>query len=112
MKAARDLSSARFAKQATTWSRLPKSGGATDEHVLEVALRENRVLITEDRDFGALVFAKRHPSMGVVLVKFHSRARLIKPATMVEAVAKLGSRLQNVFVVVEPGRVRVRTRLP
>lgn len=32
--------------------------GATDDQVLERALKENRVLITEDRDFGELVYAK------------------------------------------------------
>jgi len=31
--------------------------GATDEQVLERALNEKRVLITEDRDFGELVYA-------------------------------------------------------
>jgi len=31
--------------------------GATDEQVLERAVNEKRVLITEDRDFGELVYA-------------------------------------------------------
>lgn len=32
--------------------------GATDQQVLERALNEKRVLITEDRDFGELVYAR------------------------------------------------------
>jgi len=60
------------------------ANGATDEQVLERALNEKRVLITEDRDS--------------------------KPATVVEAVARLGSRLRNAFTVVEPGRVRISGR--
>jgi predicted nuclease of predicted toxin-antitoxin system len=32
--------------------------GASDEQVLERALQEERVLITEDRDFGVLVYAR------------------------------------------------------
>ena len=32
--------------------------GATDQQVLERALNERRVLITEDRDFGELVYAR------------------------------------------------------
>jgi len=47
---------------------------------------------------------------GVILVRFHSRARHAKPATVVEAVAKLGSRLRDAFAVVEPGRVRISGR--
>ena len=80
--------------------------GATDEQVLELAQNEKRVLITEDRDFGELVYAHRRSSAGVILLRFQSRARHFKPATVVEAVAKLGSRLRDAFTVVEPGRVR------
>jgi|SRR5215471_15352798 len=83
------------------------SKGATDEQVLELALKEKRVLITEDRDFGELVYAHGRRSAGVILVRFHSRARSAKPATVVEVVTKLGSRLRDAFAVVEPGRARI-----
>lgn len=81
--------------------------GATDEEVLERALNEKRVLITEDLDFGRLVYARGRPTAGVLLVRFPNSARAAKPATVVEVVARLGSRLQRAFGVVEPGRVRV-----
>jgi len=81
--------------------------GAKDEEVLERAANEQRVLVTEDLDFGRLVFADKGRSAGVILLRFSSRARRAKPATIVEAVAKLGSRLQNAFTVAEPGRVRI-----
>jgi predicted nuclease of predicted toxin-antitoxin system len=75
--------------------------------VIERALGERRILITEDRDFGELVYARGCSSTGVILVKFHSRASRAKPTTVVEAVAKLGARLSDAFAVVEPGRVRI-----
>lgn len=84
--------------------------GATDEDVLNRALNEKRVVITEDRDFGELVYARGRSSTGVILVRFHSRARRAKPDTVVGAVAKLGARLQDAFTVIEPGRVRVAGR--
>lgn len=84
--------------------------GATDEQVLECARRENRVLITEDLDFGKLVFARESHSAGVLLLRFNSRVRVSKPNTVVEAVAKLGSRLRDAFTVVEPGRVRISSK--
>jgi predicted nuclease of predicted toxin-antitoxin system len=74
--------------------------GAADEQVLQCALSEKRVLITEVRDFGELVYARGRSSAGVILVRFDSRARQAKPATVVEAVAKLGSRLHNAFTVI------------
>src|SRR5215472_6782085 len=61
--------------------------GSPDEHVLRRALDEGRVLITEDLDFGRLVYAQGRPNAGVLLVRFHSRARLAEAATVAEAVA-------------------------
>jgi predicted nuclease of predicted toxin-antitoxin system len=84
--------------------------GATDEQVLERAVNEKRVLITEDRDFGELVYARGRSSAGVILVRFPNRARGTKPGTVVEAVAKLGSRLRDAFTVIEAGRVRISSR--
>lgn len=84
--------------------------GATDQQVLERALNEKRVLITEDRDFGELVYARGLSSAGIILVRFPSSVRRIKPATVSEAVSKLGLRLRDTFTVVEPGRVRMSSR--
>src|SRR5438270_7861465 len=84
--------------------------GATDEQVLERALNEKRVLITEDRDFGELVYARGRSSAGVILIRFPSRARRAKSATVIQAVSKLGSRLGDAFTVVEPGRLRISSR--
>jgi predicted nuclease of predicted toxin-antitoxin system len=49
--------------------------GASDDQVLERATEDKRVLITEDRDFGELVYARGRSSAGVILV----RAGYVKP---------------------------------
>jgi len=84
--------------------------GTSDESVMSRAFGEGRVLITEDRDFGELVYALGHSTAGVAFVKFHRRARRGKPAAVVEAVAKLGERMNGGFAVIEPGRVRLAKR--
>ena len=86
--------------------------GVPDDQVMGLAGSERRLLITEDRDFGELVYARGSGSPGVIFVKFHARARRRKPVAVVEAVAKLGERLQGGFTVVEPGRVRIARRPP
>ena len=86
--------------------------GTVDELAVGRAFGERRILITEDPDFGELVYARGHSSAGVILVRFPSRVRLAKPSSVVEAVAKLGSRLSDAFAVVEPGRVRLASRPP
>jgi predicted nuclease of predicted toxin-antitoxin system len=84
--------------------------GAADEAVMARALSERRILITEDSDFGELVYARGHSSAGVILVRFSNRVRRAKPASVVEAVARLGARLSHSFTVVEPGRARIAAR--
>ena len=42
--------------------------GASDKWVMERAFAEGRVLITEDRDFGELVYAAGRSTAGVVFV--------------------------------------------
>jgi len=84
--------------------------GASDETIIERAFRESRVLITEDRDFSELVYARAHALAGVLFVKFPGRVRRAKPAAVVETVARLGARLRDRFTVIEPGRVRIARR--
>jgi predicted nuclease of predicted toxin-antitoxin system len=40
--------------------------GASDEKVIEVARSERRLLLTEDKDFGQLVFAAAKQNSGVI----------------------------------------------
>jgi len=82
----------------------------SDERVIERAVSEGRVLLTEDADFGELVYARGRSSAGVIFVKFHGRARENKPAAVLDAVSKLGERLREGFAVIEPGRVRLAKR--
>jgi predicted nuclease of predicted toxin-antitoxin system len=80
--------------------------GAEDDAIMEVAAREKRIFVTEDRDFGQLIYAAAKPASGVIMLRFPSRARAGLPATVVEMVARYGEKLANRFVVVQPGRVR------
>lgn len=41
-----------------------------DEEVLALARREQRILITNDKDFGELVFRQHHPHAGVIFFRF------------------------------------------
>jgi predicted nuclease of predicted toxin-antitoxin system len=83
--------------------------GAEDDAVMELAMREARIFLTEDRDFGRLVYAAARPPVGVILLRFPSTARGSLPAVLVELVAQHGEKLAERFVVVQPGRIRFAT---
>ena len=86
--------------------------GAKDPIVLGLAREQARVLLTEDKDFGRLVYAAGQGSLGVVLFRFPARARGALEAAALRAVSRIGDRLTSSFVVVEPGRVRVSASSP
>jgi predicted nuclease of predicted toxin-antitoxin system len=87
------------------------SPGATDDQVIALSLKEGRVLLTEDKDFGQLVFAANRKSSGVLLIRFPASARGTLGARVVETVQREQNRLGGAFVVLQPHRTRI-TRLP
>jgi predicted nuclease of predicted toxin-antitoxin system len=86
------------------------SPGADDAAVIDMAVREQRIFLTEDRDFGQLVYAAAKRTAGVILLRFPSSPRAGLPALVVDAVAKFGDRLAEHFTVLEPGRIRFGSR--
>lgn len=87
------------------------SSGISDREVIEMARSEDRVVLTEDKDFGQLVFAALAGSSGVVLVRYPTTARATLGASVIRLVETMGARLRGVFATLSPGRVRVN-RLP
>jgi predicted nuclease of predicted toxin-antitoxin system len=83
------------------------ASGAADDTVIELAVREDRTFITEDRDFGQLVYAAAKSAPGVILVRYPSTARADLPALLVAIVEQHGDKLRESFAVIQPGRVRI-----
>lgn len=83
------------------------SPGAEDNVVIDLAVREGRMLITEDKDFGQLMYAEGRAAGGVLLLRFPARARLVMAQSVVELMQQHGERLVGRFVVLQPGRVRI-----
>jgi predicted nuclease of predicted toxin-antitoxin system len=79
---------------------------ADDDAVLELARIEQRILLTEDKDFGQLVYADERASGGVILIRHPPSSRSSLPSAIVKMVADRGADLVGRFVVVSPGRVR------
>lgn len=86
--------------------------GSKDPDVLDIANRENSLLITDDKDFGELVFLRRLKASGILLVRLAS----LTPAQEIEIVANVintyGDRLLHAFTVIMPNGVRIRSVEP
>ncbi len=79
---------------------------ATDDEVLEKAEKEDRILITDDKDFGELIFRLGKPSKGVILLRL-STTDPMKRFRVLNEVLKLVD-VKGKFVVVGDEAVRVR----
>lgn len=92
------------------WIRT-KAPGCSDVEVLEWAHRENRILVTFDKDFGELAFRFGLPvRSGIILFRITASSSMIIARV---ATAALESRddWSGHFAVVEDTRIRM-TRLP
>jgi predicted nuclease of predicted toxin-antitoxin system len=81
--------------------------GPGDEAILEYAFREQRVLITLDKDFGEWAVVYRRPHCGIVrLVGF--RAQEQGPICSYILKTYQSELAQSALITVEPDRVRIR----
>ena len=78
-----------------------------DDEILARAHREERILVTLDKDFGELVIVHGAPHPGIVrLTGFQARQQ---GRVCVHVLETYGADLEaGALITVEPGRVRVR----
>ena len=82
-----------------------------DEEVLELAVAENRMLITEDKDFGEWVFAHQHAMTGVLLIRYPASMRSSMVAAVIDLIGGHAPELDGSFTFLEPGRARIRKKI-
>ena len=82
--------------------------GSDDPTVLRIANQQGSLLVTDDKDFGEMVFHRHLQASGVLLV----RLAALSPAQETEAVAQVirtyGAKLLQAFTVITPQGVRTR----
>jgi predicted nuclease of predicted toxin-antitoxin system len=80
--------------------------GMDDDAVLEKAVSENWILITNDKDFGEKVYRERRPHKGVVLLRLEDERAAVKIETLGRLLEHFSDRLPDNFIVVTETRVR------
>jgi predicted nuclease of predicted toxin-antitoxin system len=90
----------------TFWIR-ETSPGIADAEVLAIAVRERRICLTFDKDFGELAAAATLPADCGVLLRVQPRPSLESSAEIAAAIDARADWAGH-FSVLEPGRVRMR----
>lgn len=85
----------------------------SDADVLTRADDEDRILLTEDKDFGDLVFRRGGHVPGLVLLRVDPAQHTLKRERLDAAVARFGEDgLRCRYMIVEAGRFRSRPLTP
>jgi len=82
----------------------------SDPQVLAIAEQEQRILITNDRDFGELIFRRQLPHAGVLLFRLGQEDLQTKQAWLLHVLNHHRHHLKE-FIVVTDQKIRVR-RVP
>lgn len=80
---------------------------SSDDIVLGLARQEGRIVVTEDKDFGELIFVQRRPHSGIV--RFLDMRVEEQVVAMREVLTHYRTDLEaRAMIVVTRGRIRVR----
>jgi len=81
--------------------------GADDRDIIKKANEQNRILITNDKDFGDLVFREKKPHKGVILLRLYDERPPNKIAVLQRLIEKYEKSIPKNFIVVTETTVRI-----
>jgi predicted nuclease of predicted toxin-antitoxin system len=85
---------------------------AQDQDILARAVREKRILVTNDKDFGELVYRSGQAHYGVVLLRLHDESPTNRVRILRALIDRYSDRLVQHFTVATEGSVRIRPSDP
>ena len=82
--------------------------GAKDSEVLHLAVAENRMVITMDKDFGELVYNSGKTHSGVLILRLEDANGAQKIMTLQKILSEHADKMENKFCVFQHGRLRIK----
>lgn len=81
--------------------------GIDDDEIVERAYSENRILITNDKDFGEKIYRDNKPHKGVILLRLEDERVPSKIAAVKKLLANHSEQLENSFIVITGRQIRI-----
>jgi predicted nuclease of predicted toxin-antitoxin system len=88
------------------FSVFDEARGMEDDDVLDKTYAENWILITQDKDFGGMIFRERRPHRGVIFMRLEDERSANKIKVLRRLLELYEDKLPDQFVVVTESRVR------
>ena len=93
-------------QQHDVFSVYEQARGMDDDDIVQKAFAENRIVVTNDKDFGDKVFRERWPHRGVILLRLEDERAPKKIAALKRLLERYADQLNDRFVVVTEATVR------
>jgi predicted nuclease of predicted toxin-antitoxin system len=84
--------------------------GAKDSAILAQAQKEKRIIVTLDRDFGALVFRDSKEHLGILFLRLQRESSDSICMVLLNVLTQHGDKLQGRFTTASEYRIRIRKR--
>lgn len=82
--------------------------GISDLEIIDLAVKNNAIVLTEDKDFGEWVFAHKKELLSVILLRYHySEVKKIQKA-LINLILQYNEKLLSKFSVVTATKIRIR----
>ena len=78
-------------------------GRTSDEELLKFAEKKKYVLISDDKDFGELIFRLNKPASGVIFLRMAKH-----PKKRFAAIKGILDKAEGKFIVVKEGQIKIR----
>lgn len=85
--------------------------GFSDKDILQLALHEQAILLTEDKDFGEWVFAHKEKNTGVIFLRYKFNEVKDISKSLLGLLLKYGDGLYNKFAAITAHKIRIRDLL-
>ena len=85
---------------------------ANDDDILQRAVTEGRIVVTNDKDFGDLVFRSGLSHTGVVLLRLKNDGAANRVAAVRAVLERHADALSNHFIVATETHIRIREASP
>lgn len=79
-----------------------------DYFLLQLAYNEQRIIITNDKDFGELVFHEKLPAYCIILFRFKLENPILKIRALDKILSLNQNKLINHFIIVNESSFRIR----
>ncbi len=89
------------------FSVFDEARGITDDEVLTKAFVENWILITNDKDFGEMIFRERRGHHGIIFLRLEDERAINKIEVLEKLLENYAEKLPEQFVTVTETKVRI-----